>query len=264
MLNIFKKKAPAAKKQYKNFNYPAKNKSYYHPGGTVSDPLIKDIIKAPHTLIAGTTGSGKSVLLNSIIYNIINSCDINTKLLLIDPKRIELSKYRKLPQVIQYANEAADSLEVLDFVINNIEYRYKLMEELNIEEYNGSTFYLIIDELADLMISPQSKEIKLKLQKILQIARAAKIHVIACTQAPNRKIIDSSIVLNFTNRVALRCLSAIESRQIINVSGAELLPQYGKCLYLSPQGLKRMTIEKIDKSLIDNTIYRWLHELEAK
>lgn len=256
MLNIFKKK-PKKQEQEK--------KIYKIPTGTVTDPLIKDIIEAPHTLICGTTGSGKSVLLNNIIYNFLTCKDVNNRLILIDPKRVELYKYSKLPQVLKYCEEPEQVPAILDFVIKNIDYRYKLMRDKGLDFYNGSPIYIVIDELADLMISPQKKEIKTKLQKILQIARAADVHIIACTQAPNRVTIPASIVLNFTNRVALRCLGSIESRQVINQSGAEKLPKYGECLYLSPNtGLTKQKIAKIEDEQIKAVIYKWLHEMEVK
>lgn len=203
--------------------------------------LYKDIIKAPHTLIAGTTGSGKSVCLNGIIRQLLTDNTPNTaEFIVIDPKRIELSKYKNIAKA--YIRESADVPGILDEVIAEVERRYIVMESEGVTDYDGKALYIIIDELADLMISPQNKQIKLKLQKILQIARAAKVHVIAATQAPNRQIIPANLVLNFTNRVALRCLSSIESRQIINQAGAENLPQYGQGLYLSPKGISTVTI----------------------
>lgn len=241
---------------------PQKSRYYMHPGGTITDPLIKDILNSPHTLIGGTTGSGKSTLLDNIIYNILTCCDINNNLILIDPKLIALNKYRKLPQVLKYADNVQDTLNVLNYAIDNMMYRYSIIKDMGLKEYNGSSIYIIIDELADLMTSPQAKEIQNKLQKLLQLSRAAKIHIIACTQSPSRIVIPSTLVLNFTNRVALRCLSPIESRQIINIKGAENLPQYGKCLYMNSTGIKTYNINMVQDAAIQKAIDNWLYNLE--
>ena len=205
--------------------------------------LYKDILNAPHTLIAGTTGSGKSVLLNGIIRELMETyIPEQKKLILIDPKRVELSQYKNTEFCTAYTSDYQTAITYLDNSIALIEDRYKAMERAGTKQTTQYHLYIIIDELADLMISPAAREIKLKMQKILQIGRAAGVHIIAATQAPNRKIIPAELVLNFTNRIALRCLSSIESRQIINISGAETLPKHGKGLYLSPDGVKRVTI----------------------
>lgn len=218
--------------------------------------LYKDIIAAPHTLIAGTTGSGKSNVLNGIIRQIMTDRTPQTaRLYLIDPKRVELSVYKNTAFVDEYTADSLYALAILDKAIAEIERRYKVMELQGIRDFHGTDIYIIIDELADLMISPENKEIRRKLQKIEQIGRAAAVHVIAATQAPNRQIIPANIVLNFTNRLALRCLSGIESRQIINVAGAEELPRYGQGLYLSPDGIERVDIPKTDD--FDDIVSKW-------
>lgn len=199
----------------------------------------REIMHAPHTLIAGTTGSGKSVLLNHIMHDIL-ICDAPSicEFILIDPKRTELGEYRKLPHTVRYATETKDVLNVLDLTIREMERRLKTAQRRGTK--TADTFralYIIIDELADLMICPERRAVQTKLQRILQLGRAAKIHVIAATQAPNRAVIPAALVLNFTNRIALRCLNSIESRQIINRAGAELLPQYGKGIYLNQCGV---------------------------
>lgn len=237
---------------------PNRHTRYYVPIPHNQDTLEYDILTSPHTLIAGTTGSGKSVLLNSIISVFMSDFSVSNQLYMIDPKRIELSQYKVLPHCTRYTSDVDEAISILDDVLYIVESRYKEMEKRNIRQYDGPHVYVIIDELADIMISPSAKAFKLKLQKILQIARASNIHVIACTQAPSRQIIPASIVLNFTNRVALRCLSAIESRQIITVSGAENLPQYGKALYLSPKrGIIPVDITMTPQSAIDDSIYEW-------
>lgn len=231
---------------------------YYNPTGAIIDPIIEDILTSPHTLIAGTTGSGKSVLLNNIILSFLNTRSCDNSIILIDPKRVELSLYKNFPHCIGYTSDIQKAVNYLDYAINEVEKRYIYMEKNQLRQFDGSHMYIIIDELADIMISPQKKVFQLKLQKILQIARAANIHVIACTQAPSRQVIPAAIVLNFTNRIALRCLNNIESRQIINMTGAEKLPQYGKAYYLSPKnGINLINITMLNNTVYDKTVALW-------
>lgn len=231
---------------------------YKNPIGASINPIIEDILISPHTLIAGTTGSGKSVLLNNILISFLNTRGCNNSFVLIDPKRVELSLYKNFPHCVGYTSDITQAVNYLDCAIDLIEKRYKYMEKKHLRQFDGSHYYIIIDELADIMISPQKKAFQLKLQKILQIARAANIHVIACTQAPSRQVIPAAIVLNFTNRVALRCLNNIESRQILNQAGAEKLPQYGKAYYLSPKnGISKINIEYLDNTYYQYTVNLW-------
>lgn len=231
---------------------------YQDPIGAQIDPIIEDILTSPHTLIAGTTGSGKSVLLNNIILSFLNTRGCNNSLVLIDPKRVELSVYKNFPHCVGYTSDMNTAIHYLDQVLSIIEARYKEMERKQIRQYEGGHYYVIIDELADIMISPQKKEFQLKLQKILQIARAANVHVIACTQAPSRQVIPAAIVLNFTNRIALRCLNNIESRQIINMAGAEKLPQYGQAYYLSPKnGITKIAFGMLGNDYYNHTVQLW-------
>lgn len=205
--------------------------------------LYAELLEAPHVLIAGTTGCGKSTLLNGIIRELMETKTPDTaKLILIDPKRIELSQYRNTEFCMAYTAESSETVTLLDQAIALTEERFTEMQQSGTREYTGSDVYIVIDELADLMISVESRVIKRKMQKILQIGRAAKVHILAATQAPSRKIIPAELVLNFTHRIALRCLASIESRQIVNVNGAEELPRHGKGLYLSPDGISTVSI----------------------
>jgi len=186
--------------------------------------LCCNILAENHTLIAGSTGSGKSVLINSIIYTALAYG--NKHLLLIDPKRVDLAKYKKIAD--GYACELEQEIDLIDFTIGLMEKRFKQMQKQGLELYNGEDIYLIIDELADLMISPKRRDILLKLQRLLALGRASRIHVIAATQIPNRKILPAELQLNFTCIVGLKTRQAIESRQIIGMNGCETLPKYGQ------------------------------------
>lgn len=205
--------------------------------------MYEYLMNVPHILIGGTPGSGKSVLLNGIICDLMRTHSVDdTRFYLIDPKAVELYPYSKTLFCDGYTEEAEDVPSLLDDLIEEMTRRYADMRDRDIKDYDGGSIYLIIDELPDLMISDYAVEIRKKLQRILAKGRASKIHVIAATQAPNRITIPASLVLNFTDRIALRCVSPIESRQLINVSGAEKLPRYGKGLYLSAKGIEEISI----------------------
>ena len=198
--------------------------------------FYKELQSAPHLLIGGTTGSGKSTVINGFIHTFYKTCDVFDRLILIDPKRVELNMFAALPQCDGYGCTPAEALELLKYASRIMEDRYTEMAKDNEKFYTGSKIWIIIDELADLMISPLAKEIKLEMQHILQLGRAANIHIMAGTQAPSRKIIPAELVLNFTHRLALRCLSSIESNQIINRAGAEQIKEMGIAWFLEPQG----------------------------
>lgn len=203
--------------------------------------VAADIIQQTHTLIAGTTGAGKSVLLAHIITTIYSRRPDQAAVVLIDPKRIDLRPYKTAPHCIGYADTAPSALRVLRSVSAYMGRVYSDMAD------GGSTpasdLYIIIDELADLMLSSDGAAIADALQHIGQLGRAAKIHLIAATQQPQRAILPARIVTNFTARLALRCRSAIESRQIIDQSGAEKLPRHGRGIYITPDLLQPVTVD---------------------
>ncbi len=232
---------------------------WYKPTRAQYVPGYIDMLKAPHLLIAGTTGSGKSVVLNGIIYSALAKLTpAEAGFCFIDPKGVELSMYKNLPHCIGYAIEAQDALDLLRMVENAMRDRFKALSAKGGKKSDDPHIYVVIDELADLMISDYAKPIKKTMQAILQLGRAVNIHIIAATQAPNRQIIPANLVLNFTNRIALRCLSSIESRQIINQAGAETLPQYGSFLYLSPSGVSRInSVPLIPDSALSARVAYW-------
>lgn len=198
------------------------------------------LLRAPHVLICGTTGSGKSVIVNGILREMLKNRACTA--FLIDPKKIELSAYRQARAIIGYTQTPAGAVRLLEKSAAVMAWTYRQMEKKNLKLSEYADHYIIIDELADVMLSPEKKAFCASLQKVLQLGRAARVHVIAATQQPSRRCLPAEIVDNFTDRVALRCLSPIESRQIIGVPGAELLPRYGQALVLSSEGLQRYTV----------------------
>lgn len=210
-----------------------------------------------HTLIAGQTGSGKSVLLNSIIYHQIAESPSRCRFIFIDLKKVELSAYQSLPHSVFYADNVQDAEKSLMYSEQIITERFKYMQRHGLKKYNGTPLYIVIDELADLLFT--SKSALKRLSNIAMLGRAARVFLIACTQLPSRKTLPAQLTLNFPTKIALRCDSAIESRQIIGVPGAEELPQYGFGIVRTADGTHLRKINLIPDQDIKNRIKGWLN-----
>ena len=201
--------------------------------------IYRDALKQPHLLIGGETGSGKSVLLNGIIRAALLQSPADVGLILIDPKRVELYDYIKFPHCIQYASEPDNMPGALQTAMNIINNRFALMQKQRRKTYDGGDVYVIIDELADLM-SISAKTAAPILTRIGQIGRAAKVHLIVCTQhllstgANGVGGIPTQIKVNLTAAIGLHTRNARDSQMIIGRAGCEKLPQYGYCIYNAP------------------------------
>lgn len=222
-------------------------------------PQYAEIENGTHILIAGATGSGKSVLINGLLCDMLaHTAPVHLRLCLIDPKKTELYPYRQLPHCDFYADTTPAAIKVLDNVIYTMSNREKKTRQAGTKTYSGSKILVVIDELADLMVT-NKKDIMPRLQKIAQLGRASNIHIVAATQCPNRLVIPAALTVNFTDRIALRCQTAIESRQVIGVSGAENLPIYGNALYLSPRKKcpQLLQIPMIQDNVINAVCRQW-------
>ena len=206
-------------------------------------PLVGDLTSMPHLLIAGTTGSGKSVCINTIILSLLykhgpNKC----KFILVDPKMLELSTYEGIPHLLcPVITEAKRAASVLGWVVKEMESRYRLMTRIgvrNIDGYNSKHklpmpyIVVIVDEMSDLMLVA-GKEIEGYIQKLSQMARAAGIHIIMATQRPSVDVITGTIKANFPTRISFQVTSKIDSRTILGEQGAEQLLGKGDMLYMS-------------------------------
>ena len=206
----------------------------------VCTDLFNTVNRASHVLIAGTTGSGKSVCLNTIIYSILkmnfSSPSSSPRFVMIDPKRVELKMYKKSTRCLIHVTEPEDIALVLNNCINVMDERYDNMEGRKSTEF---PIYIIIDELADLL---DTYGVLQSIIKIGRLGRAANIHLICCTQDPSRYTLSAQLMQNFNTCIALRCKSAIESKQIIGEPGAERLPRYGKAIVSDPDGMRVIDI----------------------
>ena len=206
-------------------------------------PIIGDLSVMPHLLIAGTTGSGKSVCINTIILSLLykHSPD-KCKFILIDPKMLELSTYEGIPHLLcPVITEPKKATSVLGWVVKEMENRYKLMTKegvRNIDGYNAKHkvsmpfIVVVVDEMSDLM-HVAGKEIENYIQKLSQMARASGIHIIMATQRPSVDVITGTIKANFPTRISFQVSSKIDSRTILGEQGAEQLLGKGDMLYMS-------------------------------
>ena len=206
-------------------------------------PVIGDLASMPHLLIAGTTGSGKSVCINTIILSLLyRHTPDRCKFILIDPKMLELSTYEGIPHLLcPVITEAKKAASVLGWVVKEMESRYKLMTKdgvKNIDGYNNKHslpmpyIVVVVDEMSDLMLVA-GKEIENYIQKLSQMARAAGIHIIMATQRPSVDVITGTIKANFPTRISFQVTSKIDSRTILGEQGAEQLLGKGDMLYMS-------------------------------
>ena len=196
--------------------------------------LYEDILKQPHTLIAGATGSGKSCAINGILYTLmVAKGPWDASLILIDPKLTELAVYKDLPHTVAYSTKPDVAVKVLKECITMIEKRYSRAVERGLKTSDEPDVYIVIDELSDLIYS--DREAVGLLGKIARIGRAANVHLIAATQCPNRETLSAEFAANCPARLGLRCTDAIESRQIIGTDAAVNLPMYGEAYYRCPQ-----------------------------
>ena len=208
---------------------------WYTPAGK-SYNFHKELLEQKHLLIAGAAGSGKSVLLNGIIYEAMFSAPQDApgckQFILIDQKGHELDMYEKLPHTLKYAVEPSETVQALQYAVALMESRDKYMRQHHQRIYDGGDVYIFIDEFADLMTTSKKTVMPL-IQRLAQLGRSAKVQIFLCTQNPVAKIIPTEIKVNFDSIVGLHTANMQQSRNIIDVNGCEDL-HIGEALYTTP------------------------------
>lgn len=215
----------------------------------VGRPVIADITKMPHLLIAGATGAGKSVAINAFIASILfKSAPDEVRLLMIDPKRIELSVYEGIPHLLHpVVVEPKMASRALLWAVREMERRYRLLEENRVKSYDSYNqlpdveklpyIVIVVDELADLMMVA-SKDVEGSIARLAQMARAAGMHIILATQRPSVDVLTGLIKANFPTRISFKVSSKVDSRTILDQGGAEHLLGDGDMLFLPPGAAK--------------------------
>ena len=208
-------------------------REYITPTGDIYT-LYENMLSNSHMLIAGATGSGKSVVINGMIATALYNSPAKVRFILIDVKRVELIEYRELPHTLQYADDVKSAVNALKTALAIIETRFVDMQRKKLRKYDGSDIYVIIDELADLMTTAK-RDVTPLIQRICQIGRAARVHIIAATQCPIVEVIPTRIKVNFDAVLGLRTRSARDSYNILGFRGCEHLPRFGYGYYMRPE-----------------------------
>lgn len=248
-------------------------------------PSVVDLTTMPHMLVAGTTGSGKSVFVNTLLVSlIVKNAPENLKLILIDPKFVELAIFQKIPHLIMPPiTDASMASVALLWAVEEMERRYKLLREIsvrNIEGYNNKIaeadsallarvkqhfeddsedftlpfLVIVVDEVADLMQSKNCKEIEANIARLAAKARAAGIHLVLATQRPSTDVITGVIKSNFPTRIAFKVISNMDSRVILDVQGAEKLLGKGDMLFKQGVDLLRVHSSFVDEGEIEKLV----------
>ena len=237
-------------------------KAYRTPRGTAYKPFLR-LSECPHLLIAGATGSGKSVALNGIIHNLLlTRSPFECQFVLIDPKKVELQQYKDLPHTAKYADSHPDIVRALQWAVEETDRRFVRMQSKGIRDYDGPHLYVVVDELADLMVSIKDETLPM-LQRIAQVGRAAHVHLIACSQNVMAVTIPTVLKCNFSTILGLRTINKQQSRMLISAPGCEMLPNpkiegrgYG---YLRDGAdLEKILVYKYPDEEIEATIQWWL------
>lgn len=236
---------------------------WHTPGGEYP-AIYHEMLKQTHLLIAGCTGAGKSTVVNGIMYTALYDSPARVQFVLIDPKGTELSMYERLPHTLKYGQTVPDCIAALQYAMQLTRQRFDAMKRAGDRMYDGTDVYVVIDELMYLMNQSSIKKQTIKLLlDIMVIARAARVHVIACTQFI--PAIPTNIRCNFDCKLALRTATAQDSRNVLGVKGCETFPvptlehkAYGA--YMVNGIIQVYNLPRIDDNSIDRMIKHWIKQ----
>ena len=240
---------------------PKRTVTYTAPSGKTYR-LFTDALDQPHLLIAGCSGSGKSVLINGLVDTLMYRLPFDqqggAQLILIDPKRVELAAYKNLPHTLAHAaGFNPDSwLSALNRAVDIMDSRYAYMEQNGLKRYNRGDLYVIIDEWANVYKNGGVGAYKAVL-RLTSEGRAARVHLIMATQVPKANIIPSEIRENFDSRFCLHTANSVQSRVIMEENGCEDLPRYGYGYYVKPGESVLYQIPYVQDAEIEQNIAWW-------
>lgn len=236
------------------------------PQGSYSE-LYKLLLDQKHLLVAGATGSGKSVVINGMLsvalYHFPGNDEGSTNFILIDPKRVELYQYKDLPHTLYYASEPEDMIKALKIAMQVVDQRFLEMQRNHKKLYARGDIYVVIDEFADLMTT-NGKQVVPLIQRLAQVGRAARCHIILATQCPLREILPTKIKCNFDSIVGLRTARAQDSRNILGLPGLEKLPPYGEAYIQIPgRAIIYTDVPFTEEAETERLIKHWMDQKET-
>lgn len=227
--------------------------------------IYQDMLSSLHVLIGGTTGSGKSTAINAMLYTALQRAPGDdpgcVRLVLIDPKYIELNRYKRLPHTIAHAATEGEWVQAMDAAMEIMDRRYMEMRAQELDLFNGGDMYIIIDEW--LPIAAQ-KQCALRLRRLVSWGRPAKVHVVLATRTPYATVVPPEVLANLTSSLGLRTQRVKESRAIIGMEGCEKLPPYGRGYWHSPDGIEIVDLPMCPQERIRARIKFWEDQAEKQ
>ena len=227
---------------------------------------LKNMLEQPHLLIAGTTGAGKSTLINALMYTALFQSPLVVRFVLIDPKGNELIDYAELPHTERHCYTFEAIEQTVADCVALMDKRYKIMRARREKIYTGTDFYIVIDEYNFIKFRC-SKQTETNIKTLAMQGRAAKIHLIIATQRPTSDVIDGCIKSCLPSRVCLRTATRQESKNVLDCFGAEALPPYGSAFYQTPETLMKPTLCSVpyySRNQINEQINHWLSQMRIK
>lgn len=233
--------------------------AYYSNAG-VTEYWVEgqEILNEAHVLIAGSTGCGKSTLIHKLMWTALSLSPGRNQFIIIDMKMgVEMKRYRNLPHVLRFAQTDSEALSALDYAMEITQQRLTEMNKTDATMYDGSNIYVVIDELGYLL-QACGREALDRLTALSRIARASRVHLLMASQDPSRKGCPAAIQVNCTCLIGMKCRDAMQSRQIIGMSGCETLPRHGLAYMVQGSEVYTLPITLMPESDIQDRINYWL------